>query len=359
MRTPNPIRPRAGASRGARPLAMVLGLLVLFLGGCDEATGPADPFAGEVAVVVNSIDVTLTLFPTDSVEETRTVGLGPDGSPVGLSIRGDRAVVPMGLVPALVVVDVRSGEVERTVALPQGSGATGSAFVDDTLVLVANPGRNSVSPVNVELGAARPEIAVGTSPQEVVVIGQRAFVMNAGEFDANFDPVDPGTITVLEPGTTNPVVATITLSGQNPGGSAAGPDGLLYVVNSGTSGQADGSLSVVDPTTLEEVAHHTGFGEFPFAVAFGAGGLLHVASFSYGIAVWDPATEAFVRPPDDAVTPADVPSVSDVATSDAGVLWALTPDCQTPGAAHRLGADWSVLESAVVGVCPVAIGFAP
>lgn len=359
MRTSNPTPPRARASRGPRPLAMVLGLLALFLGGCDDTTAPADPFAGEVAVVVNSVDLTLTLFPTDSVEETRTVGLGPDGSPVGLSVRGDRAVVPMGTVPTLVVVDVRSGEVERTVALPQGSGATGSAFVDDTLVLVANPGRNSVSPVNVDLGVARPEIDVGTFPQEIVMIGGRAFVMNAGEFDPDtFEPTEPGTITVLEPAAPDPVIGTITLSGENPGGVTVGPDGLLYVVNSGRFGGGDGSLSVVDPTSLEEVAHHAGFGDFPFSVAFGTGGLLHVASFSYGIAVWDPATEAFVRSPDDAVTPADVPSVSDVAASEAGVLWALTPDCQTPGAAHRLAADGSVLESAVVGICPVAMGFA-
>lgn len=357
MRTANPTPSRAGASRAFRLLAMVLGLLMLFLGGCDDTTGPADPFAGEVAVVVNSVDLTLTLFPTDSVEETRTVGLGPDGSPVGLSVRGDRAVVPMGLVPALVVVDVRSGEVERTVALPEGSGATGSAFVDDSIVVVANPNRNSVTPVNVVTGGVRPEITVGTFPQEVVVVEGRPFVINAQLVD--FSPAGTGTISVLDLGASEPVAATVELSGENPGGVTLGPDGLLYVVHSGRFGEGNGSLSVVDPTTLEEVAHHTGFGEFPFALAFGPGSLLHVASFSYGIAVWDPATEGFVRTPDDAVTPADVPSVSDVAASEGGVLWALTPDCQTPGAAHRLAADLSVLESAVVGICPVAMDFAP
>lgn len=349
---------RAARSRPAPALlAAFLTLLTLLLGGCDETTAPADPFAGEVAVVVNSVDLTLTLFPTDSVEETRAVGLGPDGSPVGVSVRGDRAVVPMGLVPALKVVDVRSGEVERTVALPEGSGATGSAFLSDDVVMVANPGRNSVTRVDVETGTAQPEIPVGTYPQEIVVMDGRAFVINAELVD--FTPAGPGTISVLEPGSPDPVVATIELSGENPGGAAAGPDGLLYVVHSGRFGEGNGSLSVVDPVSLEEVAHHTGFGEFPFALAFGPGGHLHVASFSYGIAVWDPATETFVRPPDQAVTPGDVASVSDVAVDATGRLWALTPDCQTPGAAHRLGADGSVLESVSVGVCPVAIAFAP
>lgn len=364
MRRSNPLfhpspsaraRPRRGS---AALLLSALAVLSLLLGGCGDATGPGDPFAGEVAVVVNSVDLTLTLFPIDSVEETRTVGLGPDGTPVGLSVRGDRAVVPMGTVPALVVVDVRAGEVDRTLALPEGSGATGSAFWDDALVLVANPGLNTVSRINVETGVSRAEIDVGTNPQEVVVVGERAFVMNAGAFDPDtFEPTDPGTITVVDPDAGAPVITTITLSGRNPGGAAVGPDGLLYVVNSGAFGQGDGSVSVVDPVTLQEVAHHTGFGDFPFSVAFDAAGLLHVASFSYGIAVWDPGTETFVRAPGDAVTPGGVPSVSGVGADGAGRIWALTPECSAPGRAHRLAPDRSVEESATVGICPVAIDF--
>ncbi len=61
--------------------------------------------------------------------------------------------------------------------------------------------------------------------------------------------------------------------------AAFGPDGMLYIVNSGAFGQSNGSLSVVDPANLREVEHHAGFGEFPGDIAFDAAGRAYVSSF--------------------------------------------------------------------------------
>lgn len=350
------VRPSAPAARPSAPL-LALALLALVTAGCGDSTGPEPRDARILGVVLNSVDVSLTVFDADDPagSEPATVGLAPDGSPVSLAVRDGLAAVPLGSVPAVAVVDVAAGVVVRTVPLPDGSGATGVAFVNDSVAVVANPALNTVSPVNVRSGEVGDQIAVGLYPQGVVATDAGPVVVN-GELGPDFQPVGPGTLTFLDAGTLAPR-GSVELSGSNPGSAAAGPDGRIHVVISGAFGAGDGSLSVVDPVGLEEAAHHTGFGEFPFSAAFGPAGRLYVASFGYGLAVWDPEAESFVRSPDDAVTPEDVPSVAAVAVDPDGRLYTLRPDCQGPSAALRLAADFSVEEVVPVGTCPIALVF--
>lgn len=338
--------------------ALLVLLLAVLPGACDDPgtteVEPPGPTPAETGVVVNSIDLTLTLFPVDSPTAVRTVELGPDGSPVGLAVRGERAVVPMGVAPVAQVVDLAEGRVVHHVPLPEGSGATGAAFVDDTLALVANPNRNTVSPVNVRRGTAGPEIAVGRFPQHVTRARGRLFVLN-GELGPDFQPDGPGTITVLSRALE--VLGTVRLSGENPAGAAPGPDGLLHVVNAGRFGQDGGSLSVVDPVALEEVAHHTGFGTFPGPPTTGPDGRLYVTSFEYGVAVWDIASERFVRAPADAVAPGGVPSTSAVAFDALGRAYALEPACSEPGRILRLDPSFGVDRAIPAGTCPLDLSF--
>jgi len=321
----------------------------------ESATEPLLPEPLEVGVVVNSVDLSLSLFPVDSLSSTRTVGLGADGSPVGLSVRGGLAVVPMGIVPVLKVVDLREGTVIRSIALPQGSGATGSAWATDSIVVVANPMRNTVSPVNVHTGVVAGEIPVGGYPESVVSGGGRVYVLNS-ELGPDYLPSGPGTVTVLEAGTLA-TMASIQLSGENPGSGVVGPDGRLYVVNRGRFFGNSGSVSVVDAQTLQEVQHITGFGDFPSAVAVGPDGYLYLAAFSFGVIVWNPLTGDFIRGVDEAVTPGEVPSVSGLAFDSEGRLYTLLPECQAPGAAYRLDETYSVQDTVQVGTCPFGIAF--
>ena len=48
------------------------------------------------------------------------------------------------------------------------------------------------------------------------------------------------------------VTSTVILSGENAAAGGVGPDGRLYIVNSGTFLSGNGSLSVVDLTGLTE-----------------------------------------------------------------------------------------------------------
>ncbi len=334
----------------------VLPVLLLLAACGDDGVSSEPSVLTEVGVVVNSLDLSLTIFPVDDPEASTSVGLGPDGSPVTVAVRGDRALVPLGTVPAVAVVDLRERTRIGTIALPENSGASGVAFIDDTLAVVANPNLNSVSIVNLEAASLEAEIDTGIFPQRVLVREGRIYVLNA-ELGPDFQPARMGTITVLDASDYSHV-ATIEVSGDNPGGGDFGPDGLLYVSLAGSFGAGNGAVSVVDPAGLTEVAHHAGFGDFPGALAMGPDGNLYVAAFSYGVAVFDPATGGFIRAPEEAVAPGGVPSSSGIAFDSEDRLYALTPDCQAPATAHRL--DPITFEpdlEITVGTCPIGIAF--
>jgi hypothetical protein len=339
--------------RRSFPVLSGAALLVLLPACGDDPVGP-DLTAREVGVVVSSTDVALTIFDVDDPTQSETVGLGADGSPVSLALRGRFAAVPLGIVPAVAVVDVREGALLRTVGLPEGSGATGAAFVNDSIVLVANPGLGSVTPVNVLAGTAGTAIEVGRYPHAIIVEGGRAYVLNA-ELE-NFAPDGPSTVTVLDASNLS-VVDTIELSGENAAKGAIGPDGRLYVINSGSWGAGNGSLSVIDLTSGTETDFVEAFGDFPGSIAIRDDGLVHVGLFGVGMLVWSASTESFTRGPDDPVTPGGVASTSGIGVDSQGRVYALEPDCQNPSFAHRLSASHDSEDAIPVGICPMSIGF--
>ena len=336
-----------------RATTVFLGVLVF--GACsDDGTDMQLPETAEVGVVLSSTDLSITIFEVENPTEIRTVGLGADGSPVSMAVRGNLAAVPLGTVPALAIVDLTKATLDTTLALPHGSGATGAAFLNDSIVLVANPSLNSVTPLNVLAGTTGAEIAVGRFPQAVVVEGGRAFVLNAElEF---FAPDGPSTVSVIDIGSLT-VTSTIELSGENAAAGGVGLDGRLYIVNSGSFASANGSLSVVDLTSLTEVGHHAGFGSFPGSLALGPSSRAFVGSFSYGVAVWDTSLNTFIQGPENSLKPGGIASTSGVGFDDAGRLYTLTPDCQNPSTANRHDGLLDVDLTIPVGICPFAIVF--
>ena len=347
---------RAGLCR----LGSLLG--VFFLAACgSDGTEPLPPETAEVGVVLGSVDLSLTIFEVENPTQARIVGVGLDGSPVSIAVRGRLAAVPLGIVPAVAVVDLKDGILVTTVGLPQGSGATGAAFLNDSIVLVGNFNLNSVTPINVLAGTRGSEIEVGRFPQAIVVGGGWAFVLNA---ELELDPVSgfpvpdgPATVSVIDIESLT-VTSTIELSGENAAAGSVGPDGRLYIVNSGSFGAANGSLSVVNLTSLIEAEHHTGFGDFPGSLALGPSARAFIGAFSYGVAVWDTSLDAFIRGPAEALVPGGIPSTSGVGFDEAGRLYTLTPGfCDGPGTAHRHDCMFEVAVTISVGICPLAIAF--
>jgi hypothetical protein len=345
-----------GVWRRVRELrASTVALLVLgLLAACGSDTTEPEPGAegAELAVVVNSTDRSLTVFPVDDPGAAYTIGVAPEGSPVSVAVRGGIAVVPLGTYPFAAVVDLEARKVTHTVALPAGSGATGAAFLNDSIALVANSDLNTISPVNVLRGTAGAPIAVGVYPQAIVAGKGEAYVIN-GELE-NWEPARPGTITVIDAALK--VAGTIALSGLNPGSAALGADGRLYVLNSGSWGAENGSLSVVDPAARKELAHHEGFSDYPGAIATAPGRVL-VAVYGIGILEWNPATSSFTHGLDNPLTPGGIPPISALGFDSAGTLYVLDPgNCMDPGMAYGVMVTGEVMEVRT-GSCPYAIEF--
>jgi len=332
-------------------------LLLLGLFACSDGgpTSVPDPDARDVAVVVNSVEQTLMIVGLEKPDSARiTVGLGADGTPTGLSVRKELALVPMGIVATAQVVDLRNGVVARTIPLPSGSGATGSIFVNDSMALVANPQLGTVSPVNVRTGQVGAQIQVGGYPQAFAASSEVVVVVNA-ELE-NFVPARTATVSVLDRETLA-LLGTVELSGENSGAAVFGADGLLYVLNAGRWGEGSGSLSVVDPQQLREIAYHQGFGDFPGGLVLGGSGRLYASSWGFGVIAWDPGTGQFVRGPDSAITPDDVPSVAGLGVDGSGRVYTLFPDCQAPSRVMRLNTMYAVDAQFDVGICPSGIAF--
>jgi hypothetical protein len=116
-------------------------------------------------------------------------------------------------------------------------------------------------------------------------------------------------------------------------------------------------LSVIDPGTRTEVAHHTGFGNLPGSLAVDANGTVYVGSFGAGVLVWDAASESFDRGLDNPVAPNGVASVSGLGLYDDATLFTLEPDCQNPARAFQLDDAYAVQDEVAAGVCPAGIGF--
>lgn len=352
-------QPRNPSSRIRAPriATFAASLAAFVLAACSDgnlATFP-DPSASAVAVVVNSTELTLTVFPVDGDAEgdVRTIPLGPEGTPVGGAVRGALAAIPLGVVPAVAIVDLEAGAVTRTIALPAGSGATGAHFANDSIVLVGNSALGTVSPVNVLRGTVGAQIETGRWPNAFVEAAGRIFVVN-GEL-ADFAPDGPGTLTVLD-AESFAVEGTIPLSGLNSGGAAVSGQ-TIFVVHGGTWGDGNGSLSAVDAVSLEETAHHTGFGDLPAGPALGGDGRLYLSSWAFGVVAWSPGTASFHRGPDAAIAPDGMPAASGLGIDGEGRLWTLFPDCNAPARALLLDATYAVERSVPVGVCPAAILF--
>lgn len=292
-----------------RPAALALAAFALTACGGDEPLAPERGFIGgtagnpEIGLVVNSTDKALTLFQLGRPAEQRQIPFGASTvvTPVGLSVRGNLALVPLGNAASVALIDLPSQRITRFFQFPKGN-ATGSAFVSDSVALVSNLTDDYVGRLTVNQAGAviAQTVSVAPAPGSIILAGNRALVVS-GNLDESFNPLGNGVVTALDP-TTLAVLGTVETGGRNPQGAALGPDGLLYVVNSEPfrSG-VPGSVAIIDPATLQLRATVSGFGIFPGGITIDRSGLAYVSGFGFGTLVWNTATRTFVRGPENPV----------------------------------------------------------
>src|ERR1051326_2967834 len=80
----------------------------------------------------------------------------------------------------------------------------------------------------------------------------------------------------------------------------SGHDGLLYVLNTGDF-VSPGSLTVVNPATMQVVTTVPNVGVGPGAITIDENGIAYISGFLFGTVVWNTGTRQFVRSPDNAI----------------------------------------------------------
>ncbi len=339
----------------ASRLVLAAACLVATLAACAD---PGAPLAApqEVLLVVNSTEGSLSIVPVETPTAAVKVPLGGIApTPVGVSARNEFALVPLGLDNAVAVVNLRSAAVVLTIPLPANSGATGSAFVDDSIGYVANPNLNTVTRVNYLTGDTA-SVAVGVYPQGMVYTRGKLFVLNGNL--VNFVIQGPSWVTVIDPVTKAKATGgpdSIPLPGPgNAGFADVGSDGRLYIINTGGYGPGDlGRLSIVDPVQRTEVGNFGGFGQAPGPLASDAGDRLFISSYAEGLMEFNLTTSQVIRGAGNGVP---IVSNASVVVDSKGRIYALeTGKCAggDAGKAHVLRSDLTESGTITLGECPV------
>lgn len=287
---------------------VALSLATAALACGTDITNPVAPgFLGgtssnhQIGLVVNSTGKALTMFQLGSPTTVKQIALGTSSTvtPVGLSVRGRLAAVPLGNAAAVALINLETATIQRTFTFPSGN-TTGSVFTDDTTIFAANAKLGTVARMTVGQAsdAVTSPVTVAPQPTALALAGGRVLVTSSN-LDANFQPIGNGIVTAIDPKTMQ-VLGTATMGGTNSSDAAVGPDGLLYVVNTGDF-SAPGSLTIVNPATMQVVATIPNMGAGPGAISIDTNGLAYISGFFSGTLVWDTKTRAFVRGLDNAV----------------------------------------------------------
>jgi hypothetical protein len=290
-----------------RPLyRSALFTLVALAAACspDKAAGPVissflrgTSSNHQIGVVVNSTGHAITLFQLGDPTNTKQIALGASNAitPVGLSILGENAAVPLGDASSVALINLNTLAITRFFLFSAGN-TTGQAFVDDTTIFADNSDSGYVG--RFTTGQASDTISdtvrVAASPTDIEVSGSRVLVISAN-LNSSFTPNGNGIVTAIDAHTLA-VLGTVSTGGTNATAGAIGTDGNLYVVNTGDFVNP-GSMTIINPATLAVIKTVANVGVGPGAIAIDSKGLVYISGFTTGTVIWNISTQAFVRDP--------------------------------------------------------------
>ncbi|MEZ4455967.1 MAG: hypothetical protein R2882_05335 [Gemmatimonadales bacterium] len=347
----------------ARFLRSLSPVLLAGLAGCAATTAPAPPPEERLAVL-NAGDGSLSLVPVDPGQLVRRILLPTTtAGPADISARGATAVIAAEGSDEVVVVDLRSEVIRRSVALEPGSRPVAVLMISDNVAYSANAGTNTVTRIDVSTGDTA-SVAVGVFPRGLVLTRGRLFVVNANveDCETGLCGLGPGWVSVLDP-QTNQLAGgrdSIPLPNQgNPRSTTLGGDGLIYVVSTGDAEtDTDGRLTIIDPVTRAEVGNFGGFGLVPASVASDGFERLFVTSVADGLMEFNTRTRRVVRGAGQGIF---VRENVAVAVDSRGSIYAIEGgDCalSAPGRLRIFRPDLTEARNLVLGICPTAAAFA-
>jgi hypothetical protein len=173
--------------------------------------------------------------------------------------------------------------------------------VDDQTIIVANQETDEVG--RFQLGQAGGTIdettMVAPFPTDVVRVSDSRVLVISSNLDDSYAPAGEGVVTAIDPETLE-TLGTVETGGLNPQYGALGPDGLLYVTNTGDY-VGPSSLAVIDPQSLALVDMVEGFPPGSGDVFVDGEGRVYVSGFFFGTVIWDSSSRAFLRGPENPV----------------------------------------------------------
>jgi hypothetical protein len=285
--------------------SFILGASVLWLAACGGDTTAPSPVTGflagtaavaDIASFISSTNKSLVMLQVGDPTQRQEIALGASSAitPVGFSIRNRTALVPLGNAASVAVVNLETQQVEKVFTFASGN-ATGSAWVDDSTAIVANEDLDLVGRVHVNraAGPITETLAVPQFPSGVASRNGRVWIVSAN-LDDNFSPAGPGFVTEINP-KTMVIVQSVSTQGDNPQYTAFDAAGRLFIVNSGSFGAADGSVTTLNTANNTVTSNTPGFGDFPGPIAIDGQGRAILSSFSVGSVLWNTQTAAFIR----------------------------------------------------------------
>jgi YVTN family beta-propeller protein len=301
---PGPMLARCGNTTSPGDFAMTLSLpalnltvsrgasvfVVLACAGLDTAPQrPAHDLRSGYLLVANqqSANVSLIDLRTDSMRfipvppGPHEAVIAPSGAVGVVTIYGGQGV--MG--NQLVVVDLRTGAISRTISLGEYTRPHGAVFLpsDETRVVVTSESTQRLVLVNLATGSVEHAIATQAGGSHMVAItadGKRAFTANVGS----------GSVSEIDLVAKN-LVRVIPVAPQAEG-IAVAPDGSTVWAGS----NANGTVSVIDTRTGAIVETLTGF-RLPYRLAISTDGRtaiicdpqgdrIHVADVAQRKVIW-------------------------------------------------------------------------
>ncbi|HWZ28141.1 MAG TPA: hypothetical protein VNX15_06260, partial [Gemmatimonadales bacterium] len=260
----------------------LVGLLIV--AGCSDALERTTPVGQEI-VILDGQSASLTLVNAGDFSVTSLPLLFPVSGAPRIAGRGPVILVPGGAHDSLQIL-ILGGSSK---VVPVGSPVS-AAFQDDTLAWVTDSALGALVQVNVRAAQKVVSPAVSAGPVAAAVTDSQVFSAHDSWLEA-----------INIAGTPTP--DSIPLSGTDAHFMVLGDDSLLYVVERGDSGKANGRLSVVDPVARQEIVVINGLGERPGPGVFHPSGRLLISSRTEGILEISTLTRAIVRGPGAGIKP--------------------------------------------------------
>lgn len=323
--------------RGAG-LAGVLATLAVI--GCSDALEQTTPVGQEILVLDGPAALLKPVNAGDFTAGLSFLLAFPVPGAPRIAGRGPLVVVPGGTHDSVQVVSLGGG----VAVVPVPGHPVGAAFQDDTLAWVADSSVDSITQLNARTGQEVASRSVGPGPVALAVTDSQVFSVHSTWLTA-----------MRLAGAPNP--DSIPLSGSDAHFALVGDDSLLYVIERGDSGKANGRISIVDPAARQELVVINGLGERPGPGVFHPTGRILIASPTDGILEVSSLTRTVTRGPGNGIEPGGK-GVLGIALDNRGRVYAVS----NTGCGSALGTlyilapppDYTIISTVALGTCPVA-----